>query len=77
MVATNARIGKPDRSQISDLKFEIRDANLCDLCGVSLGVLCVFKQDRNRKEREADAKFAEEEGHLLHGLAPWQSNMIS
>ena len=27
MVAPNARLGKPDQSQISDLKFEIRDTN--------------------------------------------------
>ena len=43
MVASNARIGEPDQSQISDLKFEIRDAELCGLC--------VSKQDLKRKKR--------------------------
>ena len=39
---------------------------------VSLGELCVSNKIVNAKNAKGDAKFAEEEDDLLHGLAPWQ-----
>ena len=44
---------EPDRSQISDLKFEIRDINLCDLCGFRFAAFAVPTNIVNAKKAKA------------------------